>query len=200
MEANLRRPCKSVRWREVGSQGACFRDISNAYFVRRFLDPDSFVNAIAPKEDLSRIGRAQFAILFRVADASRRGLLSWTDFTVFQTLLKRPDADYWMAFQYFDVYAFRSNDPKLTGLCSAWLGIIPVSSLMTSSRVSSALTSGPMPFLSILTGKQLPVPDVCGGNSYFFQRLGQIVSWQKEWGTCSRLFVPSSLFLEILGS
>jgi solute carrier family 25 aspartate/glutamate transporter 12/13 len=65
------------------------------------------VNAIAPKEDLSKIGRAQFAILFRVADASRRGLLSWTDFTVFQTLLKRPDADYWMAFQYFDVYAVR---------------------------------------------------------------------------------------------
>jgi solute carrier family 25 aspartate/glutamate transporter 12/13 len=30
-------------------------------------------------------------------------LVSWDDFTVFETLLKRPDADYWMAFQYFDV-------------------------------------------------------------------------------------------------
>ncbi|KAF9015681.1 mitochondrial carrier domain-containing protein [Cyathus striatus] len=69
----------------------------------KFLDPESFVNAIAPKEDLTKIGRAQFAILFRVADASRRGLVSWDDFTVFETLLKRPDADYWMAFQYFDV-------------------------------------------------------------------------------------------------
>jgi solute carrier family 25 (mitochondrial aspartate/glutamate transporter), member 12/13 len=67
------------------------------------LDPESFVNAIAPEEDLSRIGRAQFAILFRVADASRRGLVSWDDFTVFQTLLKRSDADYLMAFHFFDV-------------------------------------------------------------------------------------------------
>lgn len=70
----------------------------------RYLDPESFVNAIAPKGDLTKIGRTQFAILFRVADTSRRGLVSWDDFTVFETLLKRPDADYWMAFQYFDVY------------------------------------------------------------------------------------------------
>ncbi|TFK41831.1 mitochondrial carrier domain-containing protein [Crucibulum laeve] len=69
----------------------------------KFLDPESFVNAIAPKDDLTKIGRAQFAILFRVADTARRGLVSWDDFTVFETLLKRPDADYWMAFQYFDV-------------------------------------------------------------------------------------------------
>lgn len=70
----------------------------------RFLDRDSFVEAIAPKEDLTKIGRAQFAILFKVADGSKRGLVSWDDFAVFQTLLKRPDADYWIAFQYFDVY------------------------------------------------------------------------------------------------
>lgn len=62
------------------------------------------MDAIAPSGDLSRIGRAQFAILFRVADTSRRGLVSWEDFTVFETVLKRPDADYWMAFQFFDVY------------------------------------------------------------------------------------------------
>ncbi|KAJ7109932.1 mitochondrial carrier domain-containing protein [Mycena epipterygia] len=69
----------------------------------KYLDPESFVNAIAPTGDLSKIGRAQFAILFRVADTSRRGLVSWEDFTVFETVLKQPDADYWMAFQYFDV-------------------------------------------------------------------------------------------------
>lgn len=69
----------------------------------RYLDQESFVNAIAPHGDLTRIGRNQFSILFRVADASRRGLVSWDDFTVFETLLKRPDADYWMAFLYFDV-------------------------------------------------------------------------------------------------
>ncbi|KAJ7786601.1 mitochondrial carrier domain-containing protein [Mycena metata] len=78
------------RWRRIFD--------TNAKVVKgeKYLDPDSFVNAIAPSGDLSKIGRAQFAILFRVADTSRRGLVSWEDFT-------RPDADYWMAFQYFDV-------------------------------------------------------------------------------------------------
>ena len=70
----------------------------------RFLSPDQFVNAIAPKSDLSKIGRAQFATLFSVADTTKRGLVSWDDFVVFETILKRPDADYWIAFQYFDVY------------------------------------------------------------------------------------------------
>lgn len=70
----------------------------------RFLGSDQFVNAIAPAGDLTKIGRAQFGILFRVADSHKRGLVSWDDFVVFETLLKRPDADYWIAFQYFDVY------------------------------------------------------------------------------------------------
>ncbi|KAG8969891.1 mitochondrial aspartate-glutamate transporter agc1 [Tulasnella sp. 419] len=69
----------------------------------KYLDRDSFVNAIASEGDLSRIDRSSFAILFRVADGSKRGLVSWDDFTVFETLLKRPDAEYWIAFQYFDV-------------------------------------------------------------------------------------------------
>jgi solute carrier family 25 (mitochondrial aspartate/glutamate transporter), member 12/13 len=63
------------------------------------------VNAIAPKSDLTKTGRAQYATLFRVADTAKRGLVSWDDFVVFETILKRPDADYWIAFQYFDVYA-----------------------------------------------------------------------------------------------
>lgn len=69
----------------------------------RFLDRDSFVTAIAPNGDLTRIGKAQYAILFRVADTAKRGLVSWEDFVVFETMLKRSDADYWIAFQYFDV-------------------------------------------------------------------------------------------------
>ena len=73
--------------------------------VGRFLNREQFINAVAPKSDLTRIGRAQYASLFRVADVAKRGLLSWDDFVVFQTLLKRPDADYYIAFQYFDVYA-----------------------------------------------------------------------------------------------
>jgi solute carrier family 25 aspartate/glutamate transporter 12/13 len=86
------------RWRRIFE--------ANAKVVidgEKYLDPDNFVNAIAPKTDSTKIGRAQFAILFRVADSSKRGLVSWDDFTVFETLLKRPDADYWIAFQYFDV-------------------------------------------------------------------------------------------------
>ncbi|KDR85744.1 hypothetical protein GALMADRAFT_234804 [Galerina marginata CBS 339.88] len=85
------------RWRRT------FDTYSKVINDEKFLDPDGFIDAIAPKGDLSKIGRAQFGILFRIADTSRRGLVSWDDFTVFETLLKRPDADYWMAFQYFDV-------------------------------------------------------------------------------------------------
>lgn len=77
---------------------------SPAYWSNiRFLDTENFVNAIAPRGDLTKIDRVQFAMLFHVADASKRSLVSWEDFTVFETLLKRPDADYWIAFQYFDV-------------------------------------------------------------------------------------------------
>jgi len=79
---------------------------ANVFFFFRFLDSESFVNAIAPKNDPTKIAREQFAVLFRIADTSRRGLVSWEDFTVFETLLKRPDADYWMAFQYFDVSVY----------------------------------------------------------------------------------------------
>ncbi|EIN13882.1 mitochondrial carrier [Punctularia strigosozonata HHB-11173 SS5] len=70
----------------------------------KYLSPDQFVEAIAPAGD-AKIARSQFATLFRVADTSKRGLVSWDDFVVFETLLKRPDADYWIAFQYFDVDA-----------------------------------------------------------------------------------------------
>ena len=69
----------------------------------RYLNVEQFVDAIAPKADLTGIGRAQYATLFRVADSSKRGLVSWDDFVIFETILKRPDADYYMAFEYFDV-------------------------------------------------------------------------------------------------
>ncbi|KIP11096.1 hypothetical protein PHLGIDRAFT_28040 [Phlebiopsis gigantea 11061_1 CR5-6] len=86
------------RWRRIfeGNAGTVVND-------EKFLNVDQFVNAIAPKSDLTKIGRAQFATLFKVADSTKRGLVSWDDFVVFETILKRPDADYWIAFQYFDV-------------------------------------------------------------------------------------------------
>ncbi|KAF7791229.1 hypothetical protein EIP86_002243 [Pleurotus ostreatoroseus] len=79
---------------------------SNAKTVvegQKFLNTEQFVSAIAPQADLTKIGRAQYATLFRVADSNKRGLISWDDFVIFETILKRPDADYYMAFQYFDV-------------------------------------------------------------------------------------------------
>ncbi|KAI0734392.1 mitochondrial carrier [Fomitopsis betulina] len=86
------------RWRRVfDSHATTVSDGQN------FLNKEQFVNAIAPASDFSKLGRAQFAILFRVADTNKRGLVSWDDFVVFETLLKRSDADYWIAFQYFDV-------------------------------------------------------------------------------------------------
>ncbi|KAK7058544.1 mitochondrial aspartate-glutamate transporter agc1 [Paramarasmius palmivorus] len=85
------------RWRRI------FEANAKVVNGEKYLDQESFVNAIAPSGDLTKIGRAQFGILFRVADTSKRGLVSWEDFTVFETVLKRPDADYWIAFQYFDV-------------------------------------------------------------------------------------------------
>ncbi|KAK7465471.1 mitochondrial aspartate-glutamate transporter agc1 [Stygiomarasmius scandens] len=105
------------RWRRIFDANA--KVISG----EKVLDPESFVNAIAPADDLSKIGRAQFAILFRVADTSRKGYLTWEDFTVFETVLKRPDADYWMAFQFFDVdnSGYISYD-EFKGVFSASIG------------------------------------------------------------------------------
>lgn len=86
------------RWRRLFDAHATV-DING----EKHLDEKSFVNAIAPSESVSKIQRSQYGILFKVADASKRGLVSWDDFVVFETTLKRPDADYWIAFSWFDV-------------------------------------------------------------------------------------------------
>ncbi|KAG0015650.1 mitochondrial aspartate-glutamate transporter agc1 [Podila clonocystis] len=68
----------------------------------KFMTKDDFVNAIAPGEDYKRLQRSQYGILFSVADQSKRGFLSLSDFTVFENLLSRPDAEYEVAFRLFD--------------------------------------------------------------------------------------------------
>ncbi|KAF8982449.1 mitochondrial aspartate-glutamate transporter agc1 [Entomortierella lignicola] len=68
----------------------------------RFMTRDDFVNAIAPGEDYKRLQRSQYAVLFNVADQSKEGILSMSDFTVFENLLSRPDAEYEIAFRLFD--------------------------------------------------------------------------------------------------
>ncbi|AAW42258.1 mitochondrial inner membrane protein, putative [Cryptococcus deneoformans JEC21] len=78
---------------------------------QKFLNPSQFIDAIAPTDEgFSKIKREQYANLFRVADSARRGLVSFEDFVVFETLLKRPDADYQLAFQVFDVDASGTID------------------------------------------------------------------------------------------
>ena len=112
LEAHIRHSRKDSRWRQVRVPADCSR-VSSDQVQYRYLDTESFVKAIAPQGDLAgtKLGSAQYALLFRVADSKRRGLVSWEDFTVFETLLKRPDADYWIAFQYFDVYVLAYLPP-----------------------------------------------------------------------------------------
>ncbi|KAF8147496.1 hypothetical protein BJ912DRAFT_1126419 [Pholiota molesta] len=93
----------SLSPRTSSSTGGAFDTNAKVVNGEKYLDAESFINVTAPKGGLTRIGRSQSAILFRIAGASRRGLVSWEDFTIFETLLKRPDANYWMAFQYFAI-------------------------------------------------------------------------------------------------
>jgi len=68
----------------------------------KFMTKEDFVNAIAPGEDYKRLQRSQYGILFNVADQTKSGILSLSDFTVFENLLSRPDAEYEIAFRLFD--------------------------------------------------------------------------------------------------
>nr|XP_018999580.1 solute carrier family 25 (mitochondrial aspartate/glutamate transporter), member 12/13 [Kwoniella mangroviensis CBS 8507]OCF63041.1 solute carrier family 25 (mitochondrial aspartate/glutamate transporter), member 12/13 [Kwoniella mangroviensis CBS 8507] len=73
---------------------------------KKYLNPSQFIDAIAPTDEgFSKIKREQYTNLFTVADNTGRGLVSWEDFVVFETLLKRPDADYQLAFLVFDTDA-----------------------------------------------------------------------------------------------
>jgi solute carrier family 25 (mitochondrial aspartate/glutamate transporter), member 12/13 len=67
------------------------------------LNESSFVDAIAPEgEDYHKIKREQYAILFYVADRRRRGIVNYQDWTAFENLLAKPDAEYDIAFRLFD--------------------------------------------------------------------------------------------------
>lgn len=50
-----------------------------------------------------KIRREQYAILFGVADSRGTGRVSLTDWSVFENLLMKPDAEYEVAFRLFDV-------------------------------------------------------------------------------------------------
>ena len=82
----------------------------------KYLDETGFVKALVPKGDFGKIGHRQYAVLcgssacaytdddrFRVADASRKGRVTLDEFIAFESLLKRPDADYLVAWKIFDI-------------------------------------------------------------------------------------------------
>ncbi|KAF9980094.1 mitochondrial aspartate-glutamate transporter agc1 [Modicella reniformis] len=69
---------------------------------KKFMTKDDFVNAIAPGEDYKRLQKSQYGILFEVADQFKNSILSLSDFIVFENLLTRPDAEYEIAFRFFD--------------------------------------------------------------------------------------------------
>ncbi|KAK4683810.1 hypothetical protein P7C73_g6410, partial [Tremellales sp. Uapishka_1] len=95
-----------TRWRKTFERSA-----SEGSDGIKYLNSSQFIDAIAPtNEGFSRIKREQYSVLFKVADSTRRGLVSFEDFVVFETLLKRPDADYQLAFQVFDVDTSGSID------------------------------------------------------------------------------------------
>ncbi|KAI9838554.1 MAG: hypothetical protein M1819_004863 [Sarea resinae] len=69
-----------------------------------YMDEEDFVGAIAPAdEDYHKIKREQYGILFRVADRRRAGRVNLQDWSTFENLLAKPDAEYEIAFRLFDV-------------------------------------------------------------------------------------------------
>ena len=45
----------------------------------KFMNKEDFINAIAPGEDYTKLQKAQYGILFGVADQSKSGVLSMSD-------------------------------------------------------------------------------------------------------------------------
>ncbi|KAF2086184.1 mitochondrial carrier [Saccharata proteae CBS 121410] len=69
-----------------------------------YLGEHQFVDAVAPEsEDYHKIKRDQYAILFQVADRRRTGRITLQDWTNFDNLISKPDAEYEIAFRLFDV-------------------------------------------------------------------------------------------------
>lgn len=79
----------------------------------RYLDMKTFVDAVAPPgEDYHKIKRNSYAVLFGVADRSRRGRVTLSDWLAFDRLLEQPDAEYQIAFRVFDSNATGSVNFK----------------------------------------------------------------------------------------
>ncbi|SCV68860.1 BQ2448_981 [Microbotryum intermedium] len=91
-----------AKWKKAFAQFATSDSIGGAAYLT---EPD-FVTAIAPAGDFAKITRQQYGtfrgILFRIADRSNSGKVTWEDFYSFEKLLTKPDADFDIAFKFFD--------------------------------------------------------------------------------------------------
>ncbi|KAF2141970.1 uncharacterized protein K452DRAFT_318314 [Aplosporella prunicola CBS 121167] len=71
---------------------------------QHYLGKEQFIDAVAPaSEDYHKIKRDQYAILFLVADRKKTGRVTLHDWTNFDNLVAKPDAEYEIAFRLFDV-------------------------------------------------------------------------------------------------
>ncbi|KAM0793053.1 hypothetical protein ACM66B_000540 [Microbotryomycetes sp. NB124-2] len=86
------------KWRKTFEQ---FATADNPAEEKYLSEPD-FVSAIAPSSDFAKITREQYGLLFRIADQRKVGKVSWDDFVNFEASLQRPDAEFDIAFKYFD--------------------------------------------------------------------------------------------------
>ncbi|KAF7184989.1 Calcium-binding mitochondrial carrier protein Aralar2 [Pseudocercospora fuligena] len=67
-----------------------------------YMTEKEFVNAVAPEgEDYHKIKREQYALLFRIADRAGKNRVTLQDWSVFDNLLRKPDAEYEIAFRLF---------------------------------------------------------------------------------------------------
>ncbi|CAI4210213.1 unnamed protein product [Parascedosporium putredinis] len=63
-----------------------------------YLGPEQFIDAVAPAdEDYHKVKREQYSILFHVADRRGSGQVTLSDWTAFENVLQKPDAEYEIA-------------------------------------------------------------------------------------------------------
>ncbi|KAF2476473.1 calcium-binding mitochondrial carrier protein-like protein Aralar1 [Lindgomyces ingoldianus] len=68
-----------------------------------YLSENEFIDAVAPEsEDYHKIKRFQYGILFVVADREKKGRVTLRDWSNFQNLLAKPDAEYEVTYRLFD--------------------------------------------------------------------------------------------------
>ncbi|MBW0505855.1 hypothetical protein O181_045570 [Austropuccinia psidii MF-1] len=99
VNSNIGKNDEYNRWKETFDKFS----VTDPNSTSRYLNQEGFINAVAPsQENLHKIDKSQYSILFKIADTKKLNKVTWDEFVVFQTLLKKPDAEFEVAFKYFD--------------------------------------------------------------------------------------------------